>query len=751
MRQIIVLMIGLLFSIQLYASQESENRNKGMSENITYNISGIIVNKASGKALQGITVGIEELKIIAYSDKKGRFVFKSIRPGKYHLRFSHPTYEEEIIPIRLKRNFHINIELKGASYALNKIENYYSRREDRFGEQHIMGKNIKDLPMRGAGDSLHLLQTLPGIGGGFALATVPIIRGGNPLHDRLYIDDLPVDFPYHYLASIVPLISSVNEEIIDRASVIKGLSPMFYDDNLGNIIQIKTKDPQQMNIHGRAIFDPAIPVFPTLSVTIVPTSNLSVMFSGRRSYVDMITDYEETDLYFQDHYLKLTYNLFSRHRLFFIAFGVDDYLSIDDYTTRSRYNIEALKWEYLINKKIFLKTLLSIHQMEHYIENEDVYRDMVGVLLRFNPTQYRIFHTLHAKLKNYHIKTGFEIIAHKDGIEGNVSLNDIPDLDIFDNTSMNITEEYPIEGASYSLFSEFYAEYKPLWINLGVKYKRYGPLSNKSFSYRGMCGLDINKRNTVYTGGGVYHAHPDMYYYIGESEPKFTDSQAFNGIVGIKSRLFSGITGQVELYHYDYKNLSSANTDIINDSEYKKITQINPFSIEGEGKSQGVEFLIKGSHKHYYGWISYAYSISKRSSERYNKYDYFSDFDQTHLLTLTLASTFGHWTPSMIFHYYSALPYTPIIGSTEDNGEHEAVYGVYNAKRFPAHHRLDLKLTYTNKNNSRFYIEVWNFYYNQGNRLFQKFDEDKPYGPDNPESQSDYPPVFVWLGIELCF
>ena len=109
------------------------------------------------------------------------------------------------------------------------------------------------------------------------------------------------------------------------------------------------------------------------------------------------------------------------------------------------------------------------------------------------------------------------------------------------------------------------------------------------------------------------------------------------------------------------------------------------------------------------------------------------------------------------------MPYTPITGANEDaDGDYNPEYGSYNSKRYPAHNRLDLKLTYT-LDNLRIYAEMWNVYYINGyNRndseiktnssyLFPVFDRDKPYSSSNPDKQADLPPVFFWVGLEICF
>jgi len=143
--------------------------------------------------------------------------------------------------------------------------------------------------------------------------------------------------------------------------------------------------------------------------------------------------------------------------------------------------------------------------------------------------------------------------------------------------------------------------------------------------------------------------------------------------------------------------------------------------------------------------------------------EYSSDYDQTHIFKASILTHRGRWTPSAVWHYYTSMPYTPVTGSTPDgSGGFEPQYGSYNSRRYPAHHRLDAKLTYT-RGNLRCYAEVWNVYYVNGydrgekefktnkSYLFPVYDNDKPYSSSNPEKQEDIPLAFLWLGVEICF
>ena len=716
-----------------------------------YTITGKALDDDTGKALAGITVGVDELNIVTRTGRDGSFFFDNIEPGKYHLHFSHLEYGRQALKIKLKRNFLITVKLKKKIYTLEKKTNYYYREKDHYGEQSVTNKEIRELPMRGMGDSLHLLQSLPGIGGGFALATVPIIRGSNPLHNRYYVDDIPVDYPYHYIGSVVPLISSISETVIERASVIKGTSPMYYDDNLGNVISIKTKKVEETGVHGKVLFDPLLPAMPTVFVTAAPTKSLNVMCALRRSFIDLVTDFDDKNIWLQDHYVRVSYNLYNNHRITFTALGADDYMRYNSYSSRSRFDIETLKWEYLVSRHFFLKTIVSRSFTKHALGNSEGDGGSDGISVTFNPEEYRIRQMLNAIVSNYYLRGGYDLIFYSGSVKGNVDINEMADTDLFSQTGNAIVSHYPIKGTSFSMFAEGGGTFEPVSLNLGMKYKYYGPLSNHSFSCRAVAAVDLIERIRVYGGGGIYSAHPDMYYYLGESDPDFKDSRAFNSNIGVKGSITKTISAQLEFFYSHYNNLTTENINIINAGDYRMIAQLTPFSNEETGNSYGMEIFVKGSIKNFSGWVSYTLSASKRNNESNDIDDFDSDFSQTHIFRIVLAAHFGAWTPSIVWHLYSSLPYTPVTGSSSVNGINVVEYGDKNSRRFDPHNRLDFKLSWQAHKKCRLFFEFWNVYGNTNNDIFQIYDGDRDYGDDNPKIQSDYPPVFFWAGMELCF
>jgi len=621
------------------------------------------------------------------------------------------------------------------------------------------------MPMSGIGDSLHLLQSLPGVGSTFSMGSVPVIRGLNPIYDKTYIDDIPVDYPYHYIPPIVPLLSSINETIIDKATIYKGPYPLTYDDSIGSIIQVKTKEVQEPGVHGKIILNPLLPLFPTLYCEAAPSADFSLLFAGRRTYIDWAVDAADADrentYYFQDHYLKLKYNFSSEHRFYFTTIGSDDYLSNDSIEARNEYHAESLKWQYLMSRHFFLETSLLRNRTDHYFTDKDVDPGENPVNVTYAPLMYRLMQTLTADLSVFDIKTGYEYIIHKDGVSGNVDISDLVNYEISKQSGGSTTVYFPIEGKTISVFNETGIDLHPLHLNFGARYKHYGPLDSNSFSYRGMASYLIKSQDLkIYGGGGSYHAQPDMYYYLGDFDHDLKESKSYNGVLGFEKKLIKDITGQIETYYAKYENLFSGNSGGTASTELQRLSQINPYSNDSSGKSYGAEFFLKGKFGPVYGWTSYALSRSRMSD---GDKEYYSDYDQTHIFKIAVLSNLGRWTPSVIWHYYTSMPYTPITGSTSDgNGDYDPQYGSHNSKRYSAQHRLDAKLTYT-RENVRYYVEIWNVYYVKGydtddgevktNKAYicPKYDTDKPYSNDNPEKQSDIPTAFLWAGVEICF
>lgn len=139
--------------------------------------------------------------------------------------------------------------------------------------------------------------------------------------------------------------------------------------------------------------------------------------------------------------------------------------------------------------------------------------------------------------------------------------------------------------------------------------------------------------------------------------------------------------------------------------------------LQGEGRSYGVEMLIRKTEGNLNGWIGYSYSRSliKLDSEfrelRVNAGEYFpANFDKPHDLSMVanykLTKRFSF---SANFVYQTGRPVTFPIGKYNFNGAEYVFYSDRNQFRIPDYYRLDLSFNVEgNHKIKKFAHSFWN-------------------------------------------
>lgn len=76
-----------------------------------FTVSGTVKQKSSGETLIGVTIGVVEKPGIGVTTNAYGFYSLSLPEGAYTLRFSYVGYAERLMPVMLKANTTINVEL----------------------------------------------------------------------------------------------------------------------------------------------------------------------------------------------------------------------------------------------------------------------------------------------------------------------------------------------------------------------------------------------------------------------------------------------------------------------------------------------------------------------------------------------------------------------------------------------------------------------------------------------------------------
>ncbi|MEO8210884.1 MAG: TonB-dependent receptor [bacterium] len=226
---------------------------------------------------------------------------------------------------------------------------------------------------------------------------------------------------------------------------------------------------------------------------------------------------------------------------------------------------------------------------------------------------------------------------------------------------------------------------KKFFVIPGIRTDYYSLSTGLSVDPRISFGYQLARYNSVRGAYGLYHQYPNVEYYFRANNNDLKPEQATHYILGYEFNKDGNYIFRVEGYYKDYSNLVLINTQ---DLFYRS---------QGEGNVKGVDVFLKTKIQNKFtGWISYAYSDSKRKQyEAINlvpaNYDITNSLNIVGSYNLTDDIVFG-----ASYKYSTGKPYTPVISSSFDpvQNVYVPVYAQTNSGRFPDYTRLDMNAQY---------------------------------------------------------
>ncbi|MBK6504911.1 MAG: TonB-dependent receptor [Ignavibacteria bacterium] len=214
----------------------------------------------------------------------------------------------------------------------------------------------------------------------------------------------------------------------------------------------------------------------------------------------------------------------------------------------------------------------------------------------------------------------------------------------------------------------------------------YHTLSGKfSFDPRLSFGYRLSEHNIVRGALGYYHQYPGIENYLRAEENDLDAQNAIHYILGYEFNSGGDILFRVEGYYKDYSNLVLTNP-------------VNfLYTSEGEGNVKGVDMFFKVKIKNKFtGWISYAYTDSKRKQYEATKlvpanYDITNNLSVVGSYNATEQLVLG-----AAFRVSTGKPYTPVIASefVKLQEAYKPIYAEINSGRFPTYTTLDMNAQY---------------------------------------------------------
>lgn len=707
--------------------KESVNKQR-----VTYEISGFIMNKKNGTPVTEANIRIQN-KIIATTNDKG-FYRMMLPYGKHVIEIEASGYKKSNLTIVAYGNGTKNFDLNEAITELNEViieaTSDKNIKSTTSGVTSINMEDVKSVPMvLGERDILKVATTLPGIkttGEGSAGVNV---RGGKEDQNLFLLDNATIYNPSHFFG----FFSSINPYVIKNAEIYKGSVPAEFGGRLSSVFDIKSKNGDSEKISGEGGIGPVTSNL-TVSIPVVKGKS-SILFGGRATYSDWILkqidnpEIKNSKASFYDLIVKYNHQISKKTSLeSTIYYSKDRFNLTSDSTYTYSNRIITLNGKHSFNEKNKAEFGITNSEYQFGIDFEKNNQKSFDFGFKVNETKL-----IYKGLYNYSNR-------HKFTYGVNSTLYNINPGTLTPTDQNSLLEHQSIQkekGLESALFlSDNITVTDKLSVNLGLRYSNFlalGPSTQREYG----SGAPINDGNI--TNEVTYKSNEVIKNYNG-LEYRIALRQLLSETISLKlsydtnyqylHKLSTNTTqsptdtwkladlnikpsfGQQVAFGV-YKNFQGQPYEITLETYYKKSSNILDYKVgaelilnehietevlQGEGKSYGIELLLKKTSGKLNGWIGYSYSRSlikldsQFNEEVVNNGDYFpTNFDKPHDLSVILNYKFTkRYSLSTNFIYQTGRPITYPIGSYEFGGNQYTLYSDRNEFRVPDYYRLDI-------------------------------------------------------------
>lgn len=601
----------------------------------------------------------------------------------------------------------------------------------------ISTKKLLRIP--GAGnDPLRAIEALPGVTFSTGRNAEPAVRGSSP-DDNLYIIDfMPVANIFHFDGS-----SLLNDNVIQDFKLEAAAFDAQYNNATGAVIEANSRAPY--TDRKQAVIDFSFLKAGILLETPI-TENSAAYLSVRQSlihfYIENLLDDEDFEFTtvpeYYDYQAKYQLQLSDDDSISVQALGSRDkaglLFSEDSDTVKrdpglsggisvnSYFHSQGILLENTLSDSTRLKTGFS-----HMLRNIDLGIGLENDL-NARSEDYSLRSHLTTNLNLYHtLRTGIDIVENHIDFDGDFTAQPCTELQadcsLSENTS-RIAESDNRKIYNYDVFiADDWFVTPRLSLTPGVtgSYDDYSEQTflQGKFKFR----WEFIDYWWLNGGWGQYHKFTDNFAEVakGFGNPDLKQSTSDHYTLGIEHQLNETLLIKFDSYYKTFDDLVVANID----------PTTPRYTNDADGDAYGFElFLNKSFSEGWYGWVSAAYSETRRRNKLTGE-DFKYNYDQPWIVNLVSNHELNQdWTLGFKWRYQSGQLITPVVSAAQTNvdnpDKYVPVYGDLNSRRLPDIHKLDIRLdrNYQYKKwNMDLYVEVLNVY-NQANVSGYKYNGD---------------------------
>ncbi|MDT0690966.1 TonB-dependent receptor [Salegentibacter sp. F188] len=707
-----------------------EDRNSAKRR---FTLSGYIYDKQSGEPISNLALIVRNTNTGTVTDINGYYEL-SLAAGEYILETRSLGSENLLRRVVIYNDGALNFQLNENYEALDEVvletSSEANVRSVVAGVQLIKASEIKTIPLvLGERDILKVATMLPGISTAGEGSSGYNVRGGRADQNLILLDDAVIYNPSHFFG----LFSAINPFTAGDVEIYKGHIPAKYGGRLSSVFDIRTKEGNEQKFSGEAAIGPVTSNI-ALEIPIVE-NKASLIMGGRSTYSDWILrSLDEESLNnstanFYDVILKYGHRINDKNTVKATGYFSRDVFSLTSDSLFSYNNLAlSLRYDRKINNKNDASLIFTNSNYKFNIEYDNEFANSFNSGYRINETEAKL-----NVLYKYNSRHNFNY-----GISSKLYMVNPGEINPLGADSkieeFYIPEEKGLESALY--LSDDWEITDKLMLSTGLRYSFYAALgpADENVYEEGLplgestvTGLRNYGKNEIIKTYGGPEVRVSARYLL---NPELSIKGSFNNTIQYIHTLSNNTTvSPTDIYKLSgsyikpqratqyslgaYKNFEDNMYEVSLEGYYKKSRDMLDFKVgaqlflnenteaevlQGQGKSYGVEFLLKKNSGRLNGWLGYTYSRSllkldgNFNEEIINGGEYFAaNFDKPHdLSVVTNYKLTKRFSFSANFVYQTGRPITYPIGKYNfDNAEY-VYYSDRNQYRIPDYYRLDL-------------------------------------------------------------
>ena len=736
-----------------------------------------VLDQSTENPLEAASIMIEGTSLGAAADNLGRFQIDAVPPGVYNVRFLMMGYETRMVnhvvvnpgratvqTILLKPTV---LETEGVTVTAG----FFHDAKDAVVSNRSMDFEEIRLDVGSAEDIQRVIQALPAVVSAGDQENEIIVRGGMYGENLFVMDNIEIPNPNHfgYQGAGGGPINMINNYFVRQVDFFAGAFPARYGDKASSVLDISLREGDRRRRTGHAYL--GMSGAGMMIEGPIAGGRGSYLLSGRKSFLDLIIS--STGLTAVPKYYNLqgkaVYDLGLRDQVLVNGIYGNDRIHIEEGQEESAYDRGAddvvsishqyavgATWRHLYGEKGYSK--ITLYQTLNYW-NQDVTQSGGKKYLNVSTEMERAIKAEWTYQPSKMLEFNFG--GHYKSIPFDLVIYADPDTTfIFDYPKhpywiIGVKQAYPAYAMKNHTVSSKTAAFGQIKWHPADRLTALLGLRTDYFAYTGKRALDprialsfaLSGRSSLNLACGRHSQAPAIISITSHPENKDLDYKRTDQVVfGVEHLFREDIRGTVEVFYKDYRGVPVSTSDRTSDPfDYSDGRLVN----EGRGFAKGVEvFLQKKMSRKYHYTVSYSYSVSKGRDPRDGScFDW--DFDYRHVFTImggvqwdlrdkawyqrlkrNLLFQITSWMlpfadqveVALRWRYLGGRPFTELTYMPQYRSWITDPSTPLNGSRYPAYHRLDLRL------DQRHMFNGWN--------LVMYFDIINIYGRENIWSYS---------------